>query len=398
MRLRTNLYLRIAINLAAIGMPWCLASATPVASDNAADQAYAFDPTASWQGINPVNPGENPAGSDNGGFGFGVWDFAGGFHDPELSPYGELNHFIDGVDFPASAFNDLGEPAFGLTNANQPFFGYTARATRTFNPLQPGQTLSLDFDNPLLQPLTAFDSSGFLFRLNTGGGPVIDNAPIEGVEERFGLFTTSGFNGGRWYTTDIEDEMEVFTDTGVSDLATSTGAKLRFTLVDPETYVAEFVRLSDGAVLFSRTAALNNTGSGEIDTLEITLFSNGSGDGPGSESPSGAREFFFNNLEISAALSGLGGDYNNDGFVDAADYSVWRDNLAAPAGTLPNDIDGGVISSLQYETWRSNYGATSAPVADSATVVPEPFSLLLLSSLGICVIATSWRDRDECSR
>ena len=52
--------------------------------------------------------GENPPGSDNGGFGFGTWNFAGGFQQPQYSPYGSLNHFIDGVDFAASAYNNLG--------------------------------------------------------------------------------------------------------------------------------------------------------------------------------------------------------------------------------------------------------------------------------------------------
>jgi hypothetical protein len=37
----------------------------------------------------------------------------------------------------------------------------------------------------------------------------------------------------------------------------------------------------------------------------------------------------------------LPGDYNDDGTVDAADYVAWRKNVGAPAGTLPNDIDGG---------------------------------------------------------
>ena len=35
------------------------------------------------------------------------------------------------------------------------------------------------------------------------------------------------------------------------------------------------------------------------------------------------------------------GDYNNDGVVDAADYTVYRDNLGAPGDTLPNHNDLG---------------------------------------------------------
>ena len=47
------------------------------------------------------------------------------------------------------------------------------------------------------------------------------------------------------------------------------------------------------------------------------------------------------------------GDYNDDDFVDAADYVAWRKNVGEPAGTLPNDIDGGTIGPPQYDTWRA---------------------------------------------
>lgn len=49
----------------------------------------------------------------------------------------------------------------------------------------------------------------------------------------------------------------------------------------------------------------------------------------------------------SASSAVLAGDYNDDGNVDAADYTVWRDAVGAVEGTLPNDIDGGIIGSAQ---------------------------------------------------
>lgn len=85
------------------------------------------------------------------------------------------------------------------------------------------------------------------------------------------------------------------------------------------------------------------------------------------------------NVKIDYLVSLLAGDYNGDGFVDAADYTVWRDNLGAPAGTLPNDIDGGVIGTVQYDTWVENYGASSA--TSTASAVPEP-SMVILSLVG----------------
>ena len=89
------------------------------------------------------------------------------------------------------------------------------------------------------------------------------------------------------------------------------------------------------------------------------------------------------NVKIDYLVSLLPGDYNGDGFVDAADFTVWRDNVGAPAGTLPNDIDGGVIGTWQYDTWVANYGSSSA--TSSASAVPEP-SMAMLSLMGVSLL------------
>jgi hypothetical protein len=88
--------------------------------------------------------------------------------------------------------------------------------------------------------------------------------------------------------------------------------------------------------------------------------------------------------QSSVTLAVLRGDYNNDHEVNAADYTVWRDHFGAAAGTLPNDVDGGVIGQAQYLTWKSNFGAvpTGAGAVGSAlppSLVPEPPSGWLLS-------------------
>jgi hypothetical protein len=100
----------------------------------------------------------------------------------------------------------------------------------------------------------------------------------------------------------------------------------------------------------------------------------------------------------------LAGDYNNDGVVDAADYTAWRDNLGAAAGTLPNDADGGQIGPAQFNTWVANFGATGPgglgsaahlAAGDSAAAnyaVPEPASwALCLSAVTAAIVARSRR-------
>lgn len=71
----------------------------------------------------------------------------------------------------------------------------------------------------------------------------------------------------------------------------------------------------------------------------------------------------------------LAGDFNQDGVVDAADYTLWRDNIGAAAGTLPNDTVGGLIGMQQYTLWRDNYG--NASFTSNSQSVPEPGSQLL---------------------
>jgi hypothetical protein len=67
----------------------------------------------------------------------------------------------------------------------------------------------------------------------------------------------------------------------------------------------------------------------------------------------------------------LPGDFNNDGIVDAADYTVWRNGL------------GGQYTAAQYNDWKTNFGksrngagASLHPsglgATGSASVVPEP--------------------------
>lgn len=71
---------------------------------------------------------------------------------------------------------------------------------------------------------------------------------------------------------------------------------------------------------------------------------------------------------------GLPGDYDDDGDVDAADYTIWRDNLGRPE-SLPNDDTAGVGPD-DYDRWKTNFGQGGGGAL--AAAVPEPSALLLL--------------------
>ncbi len=82
----------------------------------------------------------------------------------------------------------------------------------------------------------------------------------------------------------------------------------------------------------------------------------------------------------------LPGDYNNDGFVDAADYTVWRNKLGSVT-SLPNDDTPGVGQD-DYTRWKANFGQVAGSGAGSIappySATPEPSTpLLALSGLAI---------------
>jgi len=68
------------------------------------------------------------------------------------------------------------------------------------------------------------------------------------------------------------------------------------------------------------------------------------------------------------------GDFNNDGIVDAADYTLWKDNFGQPDGTLPNDNAlTGPIGRAHYVLWKNNFGTGSGTLV----AIPEPSGLAL---------------------
>lgn len=74
------------------------------------------------------------------------------------------------------------------------------------------------------------------------------------------------------------------------------------------------------------------------------------------------------------------GDFNGDGTVDAADYTVWRncegsvgDHLAADVAG-PSGMPDGVVDQVDYLYWRANFGLSIAAGGGNwaPTTVPEP--------------------------
>ncbi|MEQ8846773.1 LamG-like jellyroll fold domain-containing protein [Botrimarina sp.] len=89
---------------------------------------------------------------------------------------------------------------------------------------------------------------------------------------------------------------------------------------------------------------------------------------------------------LVSILSPTGGDYNADGFVNAADYTVFRDSFGQSI-TLPNENPAaatpGFVDLEDYDFWVSQYGAQ----ASGSIATPEPSAALLLGAAMLSRIA-----------
>jgi hypothetical protein len=94
-------------------------------------------------------------------------------------------------------------------------------------------------------------------------------------------------------------------------------------------------------------------------------------------------------MEIRLAVEGLPGDYNNDGWVDAADYTVWRDHLGnADESALNGNGDGmNGVDAGDYTLWVNSFGNHAGGASSSLAAnqnVPEPGTWMLgLIAMGL---------------
>jgi hypothetical protein len=89
--------------------------------------------------------------------------------------------------------------------------------------------------------------------------------------------------------------------------------------------------------------------------------------------------FQADGLYVTAqAAAALAGDYNNNGKVDAADYTVWRDKFGA--ATISNRGVGimGPVGSADYNYWKSHFGEGTGSGSATGIATPEPRAIALL--------------------
>jgi hypothetical protein len=98
----------------------------------------------------------------------------------------------------------------------------------------------------------------------------------------------------------------------------------------------------------------------------------------------------FVNVPIDDGLTRIGdvlvtsaADYNRNGIVDAADYTVWRDAFGSTANLAADGNANGMIDDGDYGVWESQFGMTvpgfgAGSGAFAGAAVPEPATWLPL--------------------
>ncbi len=84
----------------------------------------------------------------------------------------------------------------------------------------------------------------------------------------------------------------------------------------------------------------------------------------------------------------LQGDYNRNGVVDAADYTLYRETIGSTTQLAADGNNDGAIGVADYDVWRQNFGSMQA---SAAVAIPEPAGLVVLVALAGLAIRNDQR-------
>lgn len=331
---------------------------------------------ANWNGLRDTEPDwvlAGTPGSDvlqelnsNGASGVGAvvndtlqLDLGTGIYDPSTALAGlNFGDNVEASDLSISYYDQIADVSrTGVVN----FVG-----ERIYNDI--GLTIDLATGIGYIEnesPTSSLTITGYLIesRLDAGTGKLNTAGSFTGLGGSFGSpAAPDGDNLG-----EIDSSGSGFalaSSTGVGVLGTSLGV-----VVDPALINASFGTGGD--------EDNENGANGEL-AFSFIL------DGVGETSQAGFVKY------INVPTNPIG-DYNNNGTVDAADYTVWRDNLGQ-AFELPNrdPANTGNVSTDDYASWKNNFGQGGASGGGSGAAVPEPSAVLLLLA-GICGAAANRR-------
>jgi hypothetical protein len=239
-------------------------TAAPIAFDASTNAAY----DDGWQA------------GDNGGFGFGPWNFSGTYNTP-------VGQTMDIFSDP----NNLGR-SWTLFNADAPPGPGTgtdiAQAGRAIpGGLSVGQTLSVVIDNPTERRFFR----GYTVRFNTGGG---NTAYAQPPVSRLAVGTFEYFTNGKWYATGTGGNPTLF------DTDTNHGMRIDLTLTGVNTFTLSMTPLNDPSIAYTKSGTLDGPAGSAIDWVEFELYNTDSDWYPSHTITGGETDFYISNMQISA--------------------------------------------------------------------------------------------------
>lgn len=126
------------------------------------------------------------------------------------------------------------------------------------------------------------------------------------------------------------------------------------------------LRIVDGQVVVSESLFGSLSNGESVDSISIL------------DDDSNLTTRFVNSTQLP-------GDYNNNGVVEAGDYTVWRDNFGADdvlsGNGDENGLSAGIVDGADYLWWKSNFGRIAGRggtvTNGNGISVPEPNTMLL---------------------
>lgn len=287
----------------------------------------------------------------------GDGDFQG-FGDPALNDAGELAFVASLTNTSDDSSNDGG--VFRSDGASH------AEIAREGDPAPGGDGELRFFSAPAINESgqTAFQAS-----LRGASGPDLNEALFLGsggpLTEIARLGQTAPEGAGEIVDLGdpaLNDAGQVAFEAGLTPAGGGPGDDQAILLFDESAGLSEVVREGDSLAGDTVSALDFSAGAGSIGE-ELSGLNN-----------SGQVAFQFELDDgregIALTASELPADYNGDGAINAADYTLWRDTLGATSGLRADGDGSGAIDAADYELWSDSYGASGATIAPSAA--PEP--------------------------
>lgn len=85
--------------------------------------------------------------------------------------------------------------------------------------------------------------------------------------------------------------------------------------------------------------------------------------------------------EAWTLISVSSGDYNLNGTVDAADYTVWQDRFGSTTAMNADGNGNGVIDAADYTVWQDRFGTSLSGGPNASITIPEPGTATVMVSL-----------------